>query len=709
MASYAQTSFVGGMNMALDDSRIGQDEYHLGLNVRNRFGDLRPVKRPLAITTGFTADVPFQGVYSVGDFIILAQGGDAKFKHRLSDTWTTLWDASTNPTLRLEPSVKTIYFQAVPASNRGFAYKSVGTTSSVIIDTSLAQPTKTVSGIVVQDGFNQPNLIEFKSTTAGASVSVRKCYTFAQHGTDVDGDGGEDREYVPIGTLMMYFNGKLYIVNGSVIYHSVTGRPLDFLVAIDDETGTALSAVEADSGADAVSYTVSYDPVTCIAPLNTNSFFVGTHSASYAVTPIIEPLESLLFGEPTFAKKYLFGASAVNQFSFIDALGDFAFIDSEGLRSFNAVQQLRNEGRNSAFSLSVAKLFGSCTVQDKLLSAAISFDNYAFFAVKTIYGNAIVVYDTTTKKFVSVDTYQANVDSEAVESGGLATGGHDASGVSYGFGIIKQFTKIDTNDAHELYAITDAGEFLKLLSGAKYSPALVTTRAWSSGDPRVEQKPLELRTLFSNVNAWESKSIVLSSGDYYPNGSGAPAGGVYTVGTFVYDNNINCTAIPYSLTSGTEISFPGTNNSPPTGGIITLTADAAIGATTLSGTVASSGGVYYNASGNGYVRFTGAGTAKASMYANDSFSDIPGVVSKTMQAPSDVSSTFGIKYTDLYPLTWGADNTMQNLLFNFQQGRHGWKVGYSIQWDNAAYLSIVQTDTQELTPKNPLMTQAYGS
>ena len=95
------------------------------------------------------------------------------------------------------------------------------------------------------------------------------------------------------------------------------------------------------------------------------------------------------------------------------------------------------------------------------------------------------------------------------------------------------------------------------------------------------------------------------------------------------------------------------------------------------------------------------------MYANGTFSSTPGIISKTMSAPTSDGS--GIKYADLYPLVWNADNTMQNILYNFQQGRHGWKVNYVVNWDNAAYLSIVQTDTQDLTPKNPLMTQAYGS
>jgi len=89
--------------MALDDSRIGQDEYHLGLNVRNRFGDLRPVKRPLAVATGFPADVPFQGVYSVGDFLILIQGGDLNFFKFSSEFKLKIRPDSINSKLSINP------------------------------------------------------------------------------------------------------------------------------------------------------------------------------------------------------------------------------------------------------------------------------------------------------------------------------------------------------------------------------------------------------------------------------------------------------------------------------------------------------------------------------------------------------------------------------------------------------------------------------
>ena len=102
--------------MAVDDSRLADDEYSFAMNVRNRFGELKPVKRPLAIDAGLTADQRCQGVYTVGDFILIFQSGNAKFKHRLADTWITLWDDSTEPTLRLDESVDFVYVQAVPCS-----------------------------------------------------------------------------------------------------------------------------------------------------------------------------------------------------------------------------------------------------------------------------------------------------------------------------------------------------------------------------------------------------------------------------------------------------------------------------------------------------------------------------------------------------------------------------------------------------------------
>ena len=749
--------------MAVDEARLGEDEYRIAYNVRNRFGDLRPTKRPLNIApglasdngeivsllvdtagTGYSAgtltandptgngsgfagtylvsfggissteitnggsnysdsttivtshagngdavilpskknhDIPFQALYAVGDFLIVIQRGAARFKHRLSSTWTTLWDSSTNPTLLLDTNVDYIYMQAVPPGTCSFAYTAAGTSEQINLDTSAAKLTKTVSAIVVQDGLNQPNLISFSSTNESASVTVRKAYTFAQHGTTltdpITGESAVQRVYVPIGNQMMYFNGKLYIVSadGKSLYHSVSGRPLDFVVALGTD-GNKLSSVEADHGASVVSYSVSYEAITCIAPLNTDSFFVGTRTASYAVTP---DYTRVLFGEPMFTKKYLFGASAVNQFSFVDVLGDFAFIDAEGLRSFNAVQQLRNEGRNSAFSLKVAKLFEGI-VQTK--GAAISFDNYTFFSVETVYGYGVLVFDGTLRKFVSLDLFKLDDDTTTAP--------------------ITQFSKIDTDTTHEIYGITSAGELLRLYAGAKYNDSFVQTRAFQTGDIRVEQKPVQLRVLMNAIEPWEHHAITLDTGlNVSPAGVNVvhpDAGEMRTGSAF----ELPIENLQYDLATGTEIFFTG--NGSNTGGTFTLTADAVAPTEKLTGTFTSTG--YINKTyTKGFVRFDASGTLRSALISNTRKSATPGTINKTIVAPT----TSGVSINEKYPLMWNNENKLQQFLFSYQQGRSGLKLSYTLEWNTSGAVSMITADTLDLTPKNPLMTQAYGS
>ena len=662
--------------MAVDDSRIGDDEYRIGHNVRNRFGELRPIKRPEEISAGLAADVPVQALYALGDFLILIQDGNAYFKHRLSETWITLWSQSTNASLRLDSSAEYVYVQAVPDSGGPtFTYKSKNNTDKVELDSSAGMLTKTEAAVVVQDGVNQPNLIIFSSTSVGATATVRKARTFAEHGTTID--GVVEREYVPVGKQMMFFNSKLYIISpdGKTIYHSVSGRPLDFVIAINSD-GNKISSVEEDHGASALSYAVSYEAITCIAPLNTESLLVSTRTASFAVTP---NYNITLYGEPTFTKRYLFGASVVNQFSFVDMMGDFGFIDAEGLRSFNAVRQLRNEGRNSAFSLKVAKLFEGAVQLD---GAAISFDNYTFFSVKTIYGFGVLVFDGTLQKFVSLDQYKLDDDTT--------------------LGQITQFSKIDTDTVHELYGVTAQGKLLRLFTGGKYNDSFVQTKAFNTGTLEVEQKPMQLRMLFNGVEPWEYDAIRITDGaNVTPNGqnsSHSSPGTLQTGSAFALDVE----AIPFDLASGTEIFFTGSGTNE--GGTFALTVSAAKGATALTGTFTSTG-IINKSFTKGFISFTGEGTARASVISNARKSEPPSTISKTIQAPIATAVSYG----DTYPVMWNNENKLQNFLFNFQQGRQGLKVGYTIEWNTNATLSMITAETTDLTPKNPFMTQAYGS
>jgi hypothetical protein len=696
------------MNMAVDDSRLGDDEYSFAMNVRNRFGELTPVKRPLIIDTGFTANQRFQGIYTVGDFILLFQSGHAKFKHRLSDTWVTLWDASTNSTLQMSANADFMYVQAVPGSTMNMERKSESATKAddpINLTYNSTAWVKTSAGIVVQDGENTPNLIIFSSSNQTAAISVRKCKSYTEWDATT-------REYVPIGKQMMFFGGKLYVIgadadgNFTQIYHSVTGRPLDFVVAINN-SGAQIDAAEANGGAGVVSYSVSYEAVTCMRPLNTDSFFISTRTSSYAVTP---DYTRTVFGEPLFTKKYLFGASVVNQFSFVDVLGDFAFIDTEGLRSFNAVQQLRNEGRNSAFSLKVAKLLDDKS-QSLTASAAITFDNYAFFAVQTIYGHGVLVFDSTLKKFVSFDNFTKDDDTTCAP--------------------IVQFTKIDSADAHELYAITSYGEMIKMWGGIKYSAAYVQTKAFNVGDSRVDQKPLTLRTLFTDVKPIESIAIQVPYPDVLViswdgitslSGTPDPPYGIWATPPTTFTSTsafaLPVKPIPYTLAIGTVIRFYGWShaltgygipNSLAAGdggadgmdGTFELTVAASVGDVTLTGKLTTASYVYWNSPA--YVKYDGSGTVSCTPISNGVAGQ--SVLSKTLVAP-----TFdGMRYTAAYPLMWDGQNKIQSLAFNFQDSRIGWKASYAIKWDNAATLSIINIETKDITSKNSLMTQAYAS
>jgi hypothetical protein len=86
----------------------------------------------------------------------------------------------------------------------------------------------------------------------------------------------------------------------------------------------------------------------------------------------------------------------------VDVLGDVAFVHDTGIRSFNGITQFRFEGRNAPFSGPINSLLDGIT---QTSAATGTHDNYAIFAVTTIYGNGILWYDMLLQKFVALDIY----------------------------------------------------------------------------------------------------------------------------------------------------------------------------------------------------------------------------------------------------------------------------------------------------------------
>jgi hypothetical protein len=210
-------------------------------------------------------------------------------------------------------------------------------------------------------------------------------------------------------------------------------------------------------------------------------FVAAGGSACYSITLNTAPNAPMIFGEYTFILSVLFNADCVTERGIVNVLGDSVFIDANGLRSFNSVEQQLNEGRNSVFSSTVQSLFTDIT-QSAMLNnssapgwcSAISFDNYAIFSVNTTFGYVLVVYDTINAVYASLDTLQL--------------GNHAA----------KQFAAI-TISTLALYAITDDDRVVQLYSSGSFDPCTIRFGAVCSQDPKKELKVTNFRPILSGI------------------------------------------------------------------------------------------------------------------------------------------------------------------------------------------------------------------
>lgn len=477
---FSQQSWVGGMNLLVDDTRLAINEYRIGFNVRNRYDVLDGVRsshRDPAAPTGKK-----QGIYTIGKYVLIFVAGKAYYRLNTMTGWQPI------PNFQMSTTAERVYVVAVPitTTNYGRVAKPV-TTSEGGTDTvvSADAPIMTVSfqstatgsqsGLLVQDGVNQPQFIYIDPSTLYPTSRVTQ--TFDQWKFELSADLTtvitDEREYVPVGTLMEWYNGILFVLSpdGENIYRSVSGRPLDFVINI---------AADGDKGGDATttSYSVGVGGITCIKAMNDGSLFVAAGNViCFSVTLNTTQGAPKIFGEYTFLRSVLFNAGCINDLSLTDILGDTGFIDLSGLRSFNSVASTQNEGRNTIFSSKVQSLFDGL-IQDT--TAATTFDNYALFGMKTAYGYGIVVYDTLNKDFCSLDLQQ---------TGGSA---------------IKQFAKIEL-DVLELYAVTADDNVYQLYVGPSFDEAIVRTRAVTWGDengnqfPRMEIKPDNYRVIINNI------------------------------------------------------------------------------------------------------------------------------------------------------------------------------------------------------------------
>ena len=493
---FKQTSFAGGINLLLDDTRlpvsfkykegdtpydITYNQYRIGLNIRTRFDVCAPVNSSV---TDLSAPAGVkQAIVSFGNYIILFCAGNAHYKLNGTPGWTQIGDFS------MDKTAPRYWTCAIPLTVTNYG-RIAGADSSNVVSANLpilqVNQINTVAGtfgnnpgLLVQDGINQPQFIYIDQN---GTIQCRTTQTYAQWSFPLDKTtlkmtGPDAREYVPIGTYMEWFNGILFIVdpNFNYIYRSVSGRPLDFVVNVD---------INGKAGGDATttSYSVGVSGISAMRASPSNTLFIAAGgSVCFGVSLNTTPNAPTIFGEYTFIRTILFNANCITERGILDVLGDTVFIDANGLRSYNAVEQQQNEGRNSVFSSTVQGLFTNVFQSAKTSStsqpgwcSAINYDNYAIFSVNTVFGYVLVVYDTINTCYTSFDISQL--------------GNHAA----------KQFAAI-TIDTLALYAITDDDRVVQLYVANTFDTSTIRLGAVCTQDPKKEIQVIDFRAIMSNI------------------------------------------------------------------------------------------------------------------------------------------------------------------------------------------------------------------
>lgn len=439
-----QNSFEGGIDQISPTTDIPDNAVELLINGRSRHGEIEPIAKHVELSNA-PAGIK-QGLISVGNYLLLFVAGKVYVNIDGETTWTNI------PGFNMSHTAYRYWIQAVPSSSVNFLRKADGANSTGVIKASTLI-NGTPQCIVVQDGVNQPWLVFYDSIAQVFSSRAARTWNEWQNPPNT-----MSKEYVPIGREMMLLENILHIVapDRKSVYRSITGRPLDFMINVDNLGNKA--ATEALGGAATVSYSFDSEDITCLKTVNIPSSFV--YATANTVRILTYNYDLGIFDEPAFTSSYPLDAGIVNQDSFLEIIGDFAFIDSEAVKSFNAVQTLKIEGSTDIFSMYLTRMLKGVKQQN---CSVTKIDNYALFNLDTIYGNIFVIYDMLRNKWCSVDITPALK--------------------------IKQFATVKTASEFKLYAISFDDRVYHLYgSTTETFPVTVFTKTYQPDNPKSEHK-----------------------------------------------------------------------------------------------------------------------------------------------------------------------------------------------------------------------------
>lgn len=440
MSTIAQTDFSGGMSSLFDSTKGNANQYRIGLNVRIRKNAIEGAFKPIK---HYSAPGNHQAIFPVDDKLLVVIDGTC---HRLVDGRSF---APIQMLYTLDPDAEYIYHEAIPTPTNFF----VGETYTPS-DINLNEPYSSViatfnEGIVLQDGINQPILLH-------ATLANRRLKTYNQWSF-------QRPEYVPIGKQMASSGNKLFIYspNGKKIYQSVTGRQLDFVLNMDNDGNKR-------GDADTSNLAVSASKGVALVPAQSGGVIAFTKYKAYELYPI--PEVDRIFGEIYLHPRDVFPVGAVNHLSFSFINGESVFVSPQGIQQFNQVMQTHRASNNNPLGAPIIDYL----IRPVVTTATTTVNDYTLFAVSTVFGDGILVYDSQVNTFVSFDIV----------------------------GKVKEFAVIEDNGLPRCFFITYENEIyeMPLYTGARTKFYLYMGDL-NTGQPNASVRPTDIHLGFTNVRA----------------------------------------------------------------------------------------------------------------------------------------------------------------------------------------------------------------
>lgn len=396
MALFVQDSFAGGLDTEFDATKSPKNSYPLLINGRARRNVIQPTNKHVNLSA---PDGNYQGLYGAGSFLVLFIAGKAYYA---DVTVTPIVFTPIASWITMDINVSRLYAEIVPATSSFFNRVGAPSSASLAFNNSIAAFSQ---ALFVFDGsdVNRPQAI-----FPNGSTSVLP---------DFPAWTIDNPLYVPFGLLPCFANNKLFLVSPDRkrILQSVSGRASDFMVNITNDG-------HAGGDADTVSATISFNDITSIRSLSSGQLLASTLYGSWVVDL---DYANPIFGEPYLNPIFLFPAGAINELSSISlaaqikgggntltdptigaSYADTAFITQSGIHAFNSVAQALKESNNFPLGAPIKGLLLNPATNKTLIQSdtcAVNYDDYGLFALNTIHGYGVLVYDTVHKIWISLD------------------------------------------------------------------------------------------------------------------------------------------------------------------------------------------------------------------------------------------------------------------------------------------------------------------